>query len=208
MAVFSELASMSIPMGPPVATTTAMLFLSDDLFNSGSQNVSSVSFDDRTPGAIPLESFSYSVTQKGSEPGGRPRSVESVEHGEFVCTRTADQRTPKLYRFVTRATYFTRATVYVFAEYPGQAEPYLIFSMTYVHVSSYKINLPSTSGTPTETISLKYGQMKIVGRGQNLPFNTYTMPSGDFNESFSQVMNIPGNILAGFGTTFGDKWIP
>ena len=207
MPVFSEQSNLCVPMGPSPSATTAMLYLSDASFSAS--DTAQKSFDGRCPGgAFPVASFSYSIVQKGSESGGRPRSVESIEHGDFTVTRIADHRSPKLFRFVSRATYFTRASVFVFAEYPGQTEPYLIFSMSYVHVSSYKVNLASTSGVPIETISLKYGQMQMVGRGQNLPFNTITMKEGDVNESFSQVMNAPGNIFAGLGTAGGDSWIP
>src|SRR5215831_9763144 len=100
MPVFSEVANLSVPMGPSASTTTTLLYLSDAPFSDAAP--ANLSFDARCPGAIAVASFSYSITQKGSEPAGRPRSVESVDHGDFQITRTADHRSPKLFRYVSR----------------------------------------------------------------------------------------------------------
>ena len=186
----------SIAMGPAGAITSVFLYLSSDLFRDS--DAAGFSFDQRCPGAIPVNSFTYSVAQKGSEAAGRPRSVESVTHNDFSLTRFADNRTPKLFRFVARADYFSEANVLVFAEYPRQPNPYLIYHMTYVHVSSYSVALASRSALPIETLTLKYGQMKVIGRGAYLPFLTQKMPNpAAISESFSLVMNVPANIFSG-----------
>jgi type VI protein secretion system component Hcp len=192
----------SMSMGPIPAATTAFLHLSASLFNSSADP--DYSGDARCPGAIRLQSFNYSIQQHGSEYAGRPRSVESVEHGDFNVSRFADTRSPHLFRLVARAEFVSEVNVLVFSESPRQTAPYLIFNMTCVHVASYAIEYGS-GPYPTELIGFKYGNLKIIGRGQYLPVAMFKYaPGGYCEESFSQVMNIP-KALPGLTTAGGAK---
>lgn len=150
-----------------MATTDIFLALSSDGCSVGGADQASKGYgsgDVRCPGAIEVLSFEHEIVQHGSQAGGRPRSVEYVEHGDFVITKAVDAFSPLLFRICCGATYVGEAKLLLYSAVGGWEnnkcpEPFLIYTMSYVHIS--KVSPSGGSGVPTETIGLKYGQLQV-----------------------------------------------
>lgn len=196
----------SISMGPVPSPTTAFLTFSDPKFGSDAGTFSGDDRFSKNPtAAIRIESFDYEIHQIGSECAGRPRSIESVEHGDFNVTRYADPMSPYFFRLVARAEFVSEANLMVFSEYPRQTTPYLVFHMSWLHVSSYSISYDD-GGFPVERISLKYGNLRVVGRGHVAKSMYYTPNTYGTcaDESFSQILNIPVGMATLFTAPLAD----
>ena len=153
------------------------------------------SSDIRCPGAIEVLSYQHSVKQHGKQSGGRPRSVEKVEHQEFVITKAVDAFSPLLFRMCCGADYVTEAKVFLFSA-GGWADqtcpaPFLTYTMTYVHIN--EVSPSGGSGIPTEKIALKYGQMKITHSKTNI------------ERDWSQVLEAPVKLIAGMSSAGNPK---
>lgn len=168
--------------------------------------------DARCPGAVEVLSFEHSITQKGSESGGRPRSVEYVEHGEFVITKAVDSRSPLLFQFCADATYIGQVAVLCFsatgASWDTYPFPYLIYDMSYVHVNS--VSPSGGSGVPKEKVGFKYGQMKITWHQGGIAMPGHH-EAGTTEREWSLVMQIPKGIAGGLlqgDPAEGSTWPP
>jgi len=143
------------------------------------------------PGAIEVQSFEFAVNQIGSEQGGRPRSVEAIERSDLVITRVVDSRSPKLFRYCCEGSYLGIAELQIFGP---TSKPYLVYRMSYVHISSYS----ASGGTevPTETIGLKFGEMGVLFNNQGIGEAAQgNDKSGSVFASWSWVMEIPVTIM-------------
>lgn len=140
------------------------------------------------PGAIEVLDFSFGVEQVGSEPSGRPRSVEAVNRSAFEFKKTVDARSPKLFRFCCEGTFIRQAECQI---YGPTNVPYLIYHMRHVHVASYSAKGGSELGT--ETIKLTYGEMAVkfnnAGIGTENQGNSKT---GTVQTKWSWVLEVPG----------------
>lgn len=175
-----------------MAQTDIFLALSTDGFKIGgaaqkTKDQEYGSSDIRCPGAIEVLSYEHTVKQHGKQSGGRPRSVERVEHQEFVITKAVDAFSPLLFRMCCGADYVTEAKVLLFSAggWTDQTcpAPFLIYTMTYVHID--EVSPSGGSGIPTEKIALKYGQMKI------------THSKTEIERDWSQVLEAPVKLIAG-----------
>jgi type VI secretion system secreted protein Hcp len=144
---------------------------------------------------IELSSFQHGLKQIGEEPGGRPRSVEQVEHGEFVVTKNVDAHSPKLFEICAAAIYVGRVEVLLFdgslkKDASGkvvQQEPYLAYTMKGVHVATYSVD--SADGVPVETIGLKYGSIAIGWKGANSGGNIHEDSKGVHSFGWSNMFD-------------------
>lgn len=152
------------------------------------------------PGAIEVLSYNFTVNQKGSEPGGRPRSVEEVVRSEVRIKKMADSRSPKLFRYCCEGAYIASVEIQVYG--PVLDKPYLTFHLSYVHISSFEPAGGGPDGFPIEMIGLTYGQMAIkfdnAGMGSKQQGNAR---SGSVENEWSWVMEMPVTITAGPGST-------
>ena len=112
-------------------------------------------------GLIEVLDYSFGVKQVGTEEAGRPRSVERIERSLFQFKRYVDNRSPLLFEYCVKGEYLKEAELRVFGTDP--ASPYLKYTMSFVHVSSYDAN--GGDDLPTETIQLAYGQMRVTFEG-------------------------------------------
>ena len=176
-----------------MATSNVYLsFTREDMFNSATKDAhgtGSVSH----PGAVEVLSYSFAINQIGSEEPGRPRSVEKVARSPLTIVKAADSRTPRLFRYCVRGEFITKARLQVFG--PDPTKPYLTYTFSYVHVSSFE---PSGGAElSTETIGLSYGQMEVEfdnqGLGTSIQGNSKT---GKNWSKWSWVMEMPETIGA------------
>jgi type VI protein secretion system component Hcp len=108
-------------------------------------------------GSIEVLEYKFSINQVGSEDPGRPRSVESIQRSQFRFKKFVDNRSPILFFYCVTGKWITKAELMVFGT--DRVSPYLTYTMSDVHVSSYE---PSGGGDlPTEWISLMYGRMCV-----------------------------------------------
>ena len=182
-----------------MAVTNVYLILSEPMFgvrgalkDDGSEDKSpATAFGTniaRRQGAIEVLDFTFSIDQIGSEPSGRPRSIEAVTRSNFVFTKSVDSRSPKLFRYCCEGTYIAKAECQI---YGPADEPYLTYHMAHVHVGSYS---PSGgSSLPMETIGLTFGEMAVkfnnAGIGEERHGNTRT---GTVVTKWSWVIDVPG----------------
>lgn len=181
-----------------MATSNAYLIMSESMFEQAGSSTT-----DNDPasaygttschraGAIEVLDFSFKIEQVGSEPPGRPRSVERIERSEFEFTKAADSRSPKLFRYCCEGTYIGIAELQIFGP---TSVPYICYRMSYVHVSSFS---PSGgSELATERIGLKFGEMgvKFNNAGIGLPAQGNSR-SGSVTAKWSWVMEIPTQVL-------------
>lgn len=130
-------------------------------------------------GSIEVLDYSFSIKQVGSEEGGRPRSVERVEHSQVRIKKFVDNRSPLLFEYCVKGEYISEAELLIFGTNPS--EPYLKYTMSYVHVASYE---PSGgSDLPVESIGLTYGQMKVQW-----------LDGDNITRAWSWVMEVPDEI--------------
>lgn len=176
-----------------MAQTDIFLSMSKDGFKIG--DTAFGTSDVRCPGSIEVLGYSHTIQQVGAESGGRPRSVEEVRHNDFEIEKAVDAFSPLLFHMCCSGTYIAEAKVLLYSasggwgttsstDYPtAYPEPFLIYTMSYVHISY--VSPSGGSGIPTEKIGLKYGQMRV----KHLPSNT--------QRDWSQVMEAPVKLLAG-----------
>ncbi|MEQ8788335.1 MAG: type VI secretion system tube protein Hcp [Pirellulaceae bacterium] len=142
-------------------------------------------------GPIEIFSYDFSIQQIGSEQGGRPRSVESVERTDCVVTKQVDAHSPKLFRYCCEGYFIGEVDIYVFGITPSP--PYITYTMRYVHIARYE---PSgKSNLATETIGLRFGQMTVhwnaAGAGSKDQGNQL---SGTSEATWSWVIDAPINM--------------
>lgn len=170
-----------------MSTTDIFLAMSYDGFKiNGSQDYGTG--DVRCPKAIEVLEYSHSVKQHGSETGGRPRSVEYVEHGDFEIKKAVDASSPELFRMCCGAAYIAEAKILLYSAGGGWSSsaypaPFLVYTLSYVHVSY--VESSGGGGIPTEKIGLKYGQMKVHQIVKNL------------EREWSQVLEAPVHAFSG-----------
>ncbi|MCA9178740.1 MAG: type VI secretion system tube protein Hcp [Planctomycetales bacterium] len=110
------------------------------------------------PGAIEVLKFGFEISQVGSEPPGRPRSIEKVDRTDVKIVKAVDSRSPLLFRYCCEGTFIGAAEIQCYGPVPTQ--PYLVYRLQHVHVSSY-----SPSGgddVPMEEIGLRFGEMGVL----------------------------------------------
>ena len=142
--------------------------------------------------SMELQSFEWSLNQIGEEQGGRPRSVEHVEHNEFVVTKHVDAHTPLLFEVCAAAAYLWKVKILLHdavrtADNPNP-EPYLAYTMQGVHFASYSVD--SDEGIPVETIGMKYGAISVGWKTINHSGNGAT--DGVISRGWSNVLDIGG----------------
>jgi type VI secretion system secreted protein Hcp len=134
-------------------------------------------------GLIEVLDYDFKIWQEGSEEGGRPRSVESVKRSTFNFKKYVDNRSPLLFEYCVKGEYISEAQLRVYGT--DSAEPYLKYTMSYVHVSKYEPH--GGDDLPTEKIELKYGQMKVEWKDQHS-----ANESANIARAWSWVMEMPG----------------
>jgi len=196
-----------------MATSNVYLILSEPMFQGRSALASDGSEDHlvataygtnaaNRPGSIEVLDFSFSVEQIGSEPSGRPRSIESIARSKFVFKKAVDSRSPKLFRYCCEGTYIAKAECQI---YGPTNTPYLTYHMAHVHIASYA---PSGGEElPTETIGLTFGEMAVKfdnsGIGEGKHGNTRT---GSVVTKWSWIFDIPGmDLVAGASSLEGES---
>lgn len=148
---------------------------------------------------IELLSFEWSLNQIGDEQGGRPRSVEHVEHDEFVVTKHVDANTPRLFDVCAKGTYLWLVKVLLHdgvqttncpseGQNPGP-DPYLAYTMSGVHIASYSVE--SDDGIPVETIGMKYGAISVGWKRENHSGND-SDKTGVITRGWANVFDIGG----------------
>lgn len=151
---------MLIRQYPGLAGVEALSGKTSDFHSGGTQDVRSA-----VHGKIELQSFAWGLEQIGEEQGGRPRSVEHVEHENFTVTKHVDANTPKLFEICAAAIYLWSVDILLFdgvvQDLEGQekTKPYLAYTMKGVHFASYSVD--SDEGIPVETIGLRYGSIAV-----------------------------------------------
>ena len=159
--------------------------------------------DGSLPGAIKIVSFKLSVDAICEEEGGRPRSVVHIQHGDVEIGKDSDSRSPALFKLISRGSFISEATVFFRF---NTKKPFLIYHMSFVHIVSYLVETPTrytaADGTgdfasqvfPAETIKLRYGQMRVIFRQEEVDIAEYPnddRSKGIADESHSLVMQIP-----------------
>ncbi len=172
------------------------------------------STDARCPGAIEVLAIKHEIEQIGSEGGGRPRSVEAVEHGELKILKHIDPRSPKLLKFCCMGEFINEARLLVYSAHGKYSwdstshavtlpKPCMEYLMRWVHISSIELE-GADEGAPTEWIGLKYGQIKVTWSESGI-ISAEEHSDGDITEYWSHIMEAPlGTFVIG-GTTTGPQ---
>ncbi len=186
-----------------MATSNVYLILSETMFKErsadGTQTDPAAAYGTNAAnrkGAIEVLDFGFSVEQIGTEPSGRPRSIEAVTRSRFTFEKAVDSRSPKLFKYCCEGTLIWQAECQVFG--PVGNKPYLVYHMGHVHVSKY--NPSGGSKLPTETIELTFGEMAVkfdnAGIGGSKHGNTRT---GSVTTKWSWILDVQGLDLVGKG---------
>lgn len=169
-----------------MATSNVFVILAHDGFELNSLGTTAFNL----PGAIEVLDFNFDVHQVGSEPSGRPRSVEGVERTQFTFKKAMDGRSPKLFRMCCDGTYITQAECQI---YGPTNKPYLVYHMAHVHIGTY--HAEGGSDLPTETIGLTFGEMGVKfdygGVGEENQGNG-SFNKGSLTEKWSWVLEMGG----------------
>lgn len=172
-----------------MASNVFMSFSGEDDFKleSGADYGVTVS---NAKGAIEVLDFEFKIEQIGSEEGGRPRSVESIERGELRFKKAVDSRTPLLFYFCCCGEFISEAALQFYG--PSGCPPFLTYTLGYVHVASYEPS-GSVNNVPTEWIGLRYGQMKVSWDQTGMGNSTYQGNSrtGTTTKEWSWVLDAP-----------------
>jgi type VI protein secretion system component Hcp len=188
-----------------MATTNVFLIMSEPMFKERGALPTDGSHDTKPAsafgtnaanrmGAIEVLSFGFKIEQVGSEPSGRPRSIESVARSRFTFEKAVDSRSPKLFKYCCEGELIWQAECQIFGPNPGI--PHTVFHMGHVHVSSYE---PS-GGTAlaTEKIELTFGEMAVkfnnAGIGDAIHGNSRT---GSVMTKWSWILDVQGLDLVG-----------
>lgn len=170
------------------------------------------SADARCPGSIEVLGVKNEIRQIGSEDGGRPRSVETVEHGEMRILKYIDRLSPKLFQFCSMGRFIGEARLLIYSAHGGYTwsssqvqlpNPCMEYRMSYVHISSIELEA-SEEDITMEWIGLKYGQMKMTWDESGIDaLDDHTQ--GKVVESWSHVMEMPATAGIPGGTTQGSQ---
>lgn len=145
-----------------MALTNVFLILSEPNFEQGGNDrTSGTAYGTNAfnlPGSIEVLEFNFNLTQVGSEPPGRPRSIERVDRSEVSVVKAVDSRSPILFRYCCEGTFIGAAEIQCYGPVP--TAPYLVYRLQHVHIGTYS---PSGGdGVPTETIGLRFGEMGVL----------------------------------------------
>ena len=151
-----------------MALTNVFLILSEPNFaQAGSDRSHGTSYGTNAfnlPGAIEVLEFGFNVEQVGSEPAGRPRSIERVDRSDVKIVKAVDSRSPALFRYCCEGTFIGAAEIQCYGPVP--TAPYLVYRLQHVHIGSYS---PSGgSDVPTEEIGLRFGEMGVLWDDQGI----------------------------------------
>ena len=118
------------------------------------------STDSKHTGEIDVQSWSWSEAQGGSTSGGGSGQGK-VHMGDFTLVAATSKASPTLFLNCASGSHIKTA-LFTARKAGGQQQEYLKFTLTDIVVSGYQVNAGGDIGVlPTETISLKFGKIKM-----------------------------------------------
>lgn len=117
------------------------------------------STDQKHPGSIQVDSFSFGENQTGAHGAGGGGGAGKVRFHDISFTAPVDAASPKLFQACATGQHIKKATLYV-RKAGGQQVEYLTISLTDVLVSSYHVGSQEPKG-PGEVASFSLNFAKI-----------------------------------------------
>ena len=114
--------------------------------------------DQAHQGWIDILSVSQSVTQPSSAlaSSGR-RTSQRVIMQDFSVVKTIDKSTPKLYLACCTGQRLPEVEIHLVQT--GTSQPYMIYKLQNVIISSYSVSGAGGDDTPTENVTLNFAQI-------------------------------------------------
>jgi len=114
---------------------------------------------------IVIESLSTSMnvspTHTSTGAGASRRRGDAIVE-EISLTKFVDKASPKLAEAVCKGTVIPKVEIYVTASYTDEGrEPYYMYELTNVMVTSYSVNAGGSGDQPVEDFKLNFGEIKV-----------------------------------------------
>lgn len=127
-----------------------------------------ISIDGVGTSPLPLLSFNSGVSSSiGSATGGAGAGKASFQ--DFHFTKLVDGTSPTLFLAVATGKHFTKATVKV--KKAGATEPFMIYTLHDVLVTSYQSGGSSGDALPVDQISINFRKIEIEVDGTRAGFD-------------------------------------
>jgi type VI secretion system secreted protein Hcp len=120
------------------------------------------STDTKHRGEIEVDSFSWGEilpAAPGGGGGGGGGAVGKVQMDAFGATMAVSKASPKLFVAAAGATHIKRAVLSV--RHAGSPDDFLIWTLSDVHVSSYRTSESTGAGRVTDAITLLFAKIEI-----------------------------------------------
>jgi type VI secretion system secreted protein Hcp len=112
---------------------------------------------------INLLSVSQSITRPTGASTGSVRVRSGAQFGDIVTVKEVDASTPKLQEAIADGTVFPRVEIQLTSSDGGRQQPYLMWELKNVRISSYSINGSADGNSiPVEEISLNFEEIKVT----------------------------------------------
>jgi type VI secretion system secreted protein Hcp len=112
---------------------------------------------------INLLSVRQSITRPTGASTGSVRVRSGAQFGDIVTVKEVDASTPKLQEAIADGTVFPRVEIQLTSSDGGRQQPYLMWELKNVRISSYSINGSADGNSiPVEEISLNFEEIKVT----------------------------------------------
>ncbi len=114
------------------------------------------------PGAMEMFDWGFSEHQDGTASSPNASAAGRVTMSDFRFSKEVDSATPRLLQNLFKGTEIERATLTArrTGAKDGKPQPYLVWEFKNLIISSQSFNGNNGAGTPTESISFSFAEVK------------------------------------------------
>ena len=128
--------------------------------------ISGESADDKHKGEIDIMSFSFGVSQSGTQASGGGGGAGKASFQDLAVVKLADKSSPNLMLKCATGEHIKEATLTV-RKAGGEQQEYYKIKLSDLLVSSFQNTGSDGDAIPTETLSLNYAKIEFEYKEQN-----------------------------------------
>ena len=122
--------------------------------------------DERHPGSLEIESFSWGLTNVGSSAGGSGGGVGRSTFQDIHFTKSVDKASPQLFLSCAKGEHIKKATLFV-RKAGGQQTEYYTVQLDDVLISDFKSG-GANNAVPMDEFSMNFGKITFTVRTQGV----------------------------------------
>lgn len=145
------------------------------------EGIKGESADKKYKGEIDVESFSWGMTQSGTTHTASGSGSAKVSVGDLSITKHVDKSSPTLVQYCTLGKHISKGQLIVRKAGGDSQVEYLKIEMKDIMISSYQTGGAGANERISESLSLNFGEYKIVYTEQKADGSAGAAPEFGYN---------------------------